>query len=150
MAAPIPILAAVSTVPGLLAVTHSGGWGFCTTRGKMQRSGTEKYLPSHWKSSCVHIFGMARIASSHMARVSSERRPNVLTSVEPLPRPVPSSMRPPVTASMYAICSATRTGWLMAGQRLKMPVTNRMRFVCTPTARQARCDDEPCEYSSRQ
>src|SRR5262245_28020979 len=33
---------------------------------------------------------------------------------------------------------------------LKMPVTTRMRFVCTPTARQARCDDDPCEYSSRQ
>jgi len=66
----------------------------------MQRSGTEKYFPCQEKSSCVHICGMARIASSHMSRVSSLESPKVLTSVLPLPRPVPSSTRPLVTTSM--------------------------------------------------
>ena len=87
IATPIPISAARCTVPGLVAVTQSGGCGFCTTRGRMQRSGTEKYLPCQEKSSCVHICGMARMASSHMSRVSSLERPNVFTSVLPLPRP---------------------------------------------------------------
>ena len=141
---------AVSTVPGFEAVTQSGGCGCCTGFGSTQRSGTEKYLPSHENRSCVHIFGMARIASSHIARVSSAATPKLLTSVEPLPRPVPSSTRPFVRMSIIAICSATRIGWLIGGHRLKIPVTTRMRFVCTPTARHERCDDELCEYSSRQ
>jgi hypothetical protein len=76
--------------------------------------------------------------------------PKVLTSVEPLPRPVPSSTRPLVSTSIVAICSATRIGWLIGGQRLKIPVIRRMRSVFMPTARHERCEHELCEYSSRQ
>src|SRR5262245_51833542 len=150
IAAPMPMRPASSTVPGFEAVTQSGGWGRCTGFGSTQRSGTEKYFPCHEKRSCVHIFGIARIDSSHIARVSSAETPKVFTSVEPLPRPVPSSTRPFVRMSIIAICSATRTGWLIGGQRLKIPVTTRMRRVWTPTARHDRCEEELCEYSSRQ
>ncbi len=55
--------------------------------------------------------------------------PKPVTSRLPAPRPVPNSKRPSLRWSSMATRSATRTGWLTCGLRLKMPEPTWIRSV---------------------
>ena len=70
------------------------------------------------------------MTSSHSALVDEVSvMPNVATSCEPAPRPVPSSKRPSLSWSSMAARSALRTGWLTRGLRLKIPEPRWIRSV---------------------
>jgi hypothetical protein len=67
---------------------------------------------SQENSSCVHIFGIMRTASSHSSRFFSGSTPKGSISNIVAERPVPNSNRPLLMMSRVAARSATRTGWL--------------------------------------
>src|SRR5688572_21839543 len=98
-----------------------GGWVWPPPYGlgRMLRGGTLKYVPSNSYASDDHIFLNSQTTSSHGSLVVAVSRWNVPTSQDPAPRPVPNSKRPSDTWSSIATRSASRTGWLTIGFRLK-------------------------------
>ena len=112
------------------AATHMGGWGFFQGLGSTLRGGMEKAVPWWLYSSGPHIFTNSVMTSSQTALVESvPGMPKPVTSLLPAPRPVPNSKRPSLRWSSMATRSATRTGWLIWGLRLKMPDPRWMRWV---------------------
>ena len=117
----MPRSAAWIAVSGLETATQIGGCGFWYGFGMTLRSGIEKYLPCMENVSCVHIFGIARTASSHISFVSSGSQRKPPSSVHVAERPVPNSSRPPEMISSAAARSAQRTGWLNGGSTIITP-----------------------------
>src|SRR5579885_899943 len=97
---------------GCVAACHRGGCGFWSGLGRTDRSGIFRYFPSKLTLSFIHIFGMARTASSHWPIVSSGSIANPPSSCSVIEPPVPSSTSPFDRMSSTAARSATRTGWL--------------------------------------
>lgn len=64
--------------------------------GRMFRSGVEKNRPSWEYVPSFHILKISGITSSHMSLVILlSGTPKPVTSIDPDPRPVPNSKRPP-------------------------------------------------------
>ena len=112
-----PRSAASSSVPGLVTVTHIGGWGFCTGFGSTGRSGIEKRSPRRTRTrSCGPHAGASRARTRPSAFfVVSGSAPKPPSSVQVEARAVPNSSRPPERMSRTAARSATRIGWFICG-----------------------------------
>ena len=124
---PMPRSAASSSVPGVVTVTHIGGWGTCTGLGSTGRSGIETVAPWWDTRSSVHSRGRRWTYSSHEIFVVSGSTPKPPSSVHVDARAVPNSSRPPERMSRTAARSATRIGWFICGTHTTAPWPTRIR-----------------------
>ena len=146
---PSPRSAASKADEGWVPAIHMGGCGFCSGLGTTLRVGIFIRSLSHENSSCVHIFGIIRIASSHSSRFVSGSTPKGSISKAVAERPVPNSSRPLLTISSIAARSATRIGWLYPNGSSTTPWPIRMRDVCWLTAARKTSGADEIENSPR-
>ena len=109
---PMPRSPARIADSGCVPDIQIGGCGFWTGFGRTLRGGILKVGESQENSSCVHILGIMRRASSHCARVRLGSIPKPSSSSADADRPVPKSSRPLLMMSSVAAISAARMGLL--------------------------------------